>query len=213
MTRSFKMDRNLVSLSKFVSLILRHEPQRIGLTLDAQGWAGVEELLAAAARHGTVLTRENLESIVAQNEKQRFAFSDDGQRIRARQGHSIDVNLELACQTPPDILFHGTATRFLESIRATGLEARSRQHVHLSHDEATAMQVRQRHGKPVVLKVRAGQMHAVGHQFFLSENHIWLTAAVPVEFLELAAGEQAWKPLLESLSKFTTDFMPEGERE
>jgi putative RNA 2'-phosphotransferase len=178
------MDRSLVSLSKFVSLILRHEPERIGLTLDPQGWAGVEELLAAAARHGTALTREKLERIVAENEKQRFAFSDDGQRIRARQGHSVDVDLKLSAQAPPDILYHGTAMRFLESIRATGLEARSRQHVHLSRDEATAIQVGQRHGKPIVLKVRAGQMHAVGHEFYLSENQVWLTARVPPQFLD-----------------------------
>lgn len=180
------MDRSLVSLSKFVSLVLRHEPQRIGLTLDSQGWTSVEELLAAAVRHGKPLTREKLDRIVAENEKQRFAFSDDGQRIRARQGHSVDVDLELAPQIPPDILFHGTATRFLESIRATGLEARSRQHVHLSRDEATAVQVGQRHGKPVVLKVRAGQMHTAGHEFYLSENHVWLTARVPPEFLNEA---------------------------
>ena len=178
------MDRNLISLSKFVSLVLRHEPERIGLTLDAQGWASVNELLDAASRHGTVLTREKLERIVAENEKQRFAFSDDGLRIRARQGHSLDVDLELVAKIPPDTLFHGTATRFLESIRATGLESRSRQHVHLSRDEATAVQVGQRHGKPVVLKVRAGQMHAAGHEFYLSENQVWLTARVPPEFLD-----------------------------
>lgn len=178
------MDRSLLPLSKFISLVLRHEPERIGLELDHQGWANVEELVAAAARHGTALTREKLERIVAENEKQRFAFSDDGQRIRARQGHSVDVDLELAPQIPPDILFHGTATRFLESIRATGLKARSRQHVHLSRDEATAIQVGQRHGKPIVLKVRAGEMHAAGHEFYLSENQVWLTARVPPEFLD-----------------------------
>jgi putative RNA 2'-phosphotransferase len=178
------MDRSLVSLSKFVSLVLRHEPQRIGLTLDAEGWASVDELLAAAAAHSTPLTREKLGQIVADNGKQRFAFSDDGQRIRARQGHSVDVDLGLAPQVPPDILFHGTATRFLDSIRATGLEARSRQHVHLSSDEATAWQVGQRHGKPIVLKVRAGQMHAAGQPFFPSENHVWLTPHVPPEFLD-----------------------------
>jgi len=180
------MDRSLISLSKFVSLVLRHEPQRVGLALDSQGWASVEELLAAASRHGTPLTRDKLMRIVAENEKQRFAFSDDGQRIRARQGHSVDVDLALAPQVPPEILFHGTATRFLESIRATGLESRSRQHVHLSRDEATAVQVGQRHGKPVVLKVLAGQMHAAGHEFYLSENNVWLTAQVPPEFLDEA---------------------------
>ena len=178
------MDRSLTSLSKFVSLVLRHEPQRIGLTLDAQGWASVEELLAAAARHGTALTREKLERIVAENEKQRFAFSGDGQWIRARQGHSVDIDLGLTPQIPPEVLYHGTATRFLDSIRATGLEARSRQHVHLSRDAATAQHVGQRHGKSIVLKVRAGQMHAAGHAFYLSENDVWLTADVPPEFLD-----------------------------
>lgn len=178
------MDQRLVRLSKFMSLVLRHDPGAIGITLDPQGWVEVDDLLAAAGRAGTALDRETLLRIVAESDKQRFALSEDGRRIRANQGHSVEVDLALAPLDPPALLYHGTATRFLEGIRRDGLLKQSRQHVHLSADEATAVKVGQRHGRPAVLRVRAGDMAAAGHQFFRSDNGVWLTDHVPPEFLE-----------------------------
>lgn len=177
------MERELVRLSKFLSHILRHRPQRIGLTLDSAGWADVDELLAKANEAGKAITREQLERVVAENDKQRFSFSENGRRIRANQGHSIDVDLGLEPQVPPDLLYHGTATRFLDSIRHGGLNPRNRQYVHLSRDAATATKVGQRHGQPVVLVVEAGRMHRDGLKFYLSANKVWLTAQVPPEYL------------------------------
>lgn len=179
------MDPKLVRLSKFLSLVLRHDPGTIGITLDPNGWVPVDELLSAAARAGTSITREQLDEVVATNDKKRFAFSPDGTRIRASQGHSLEVDLGLDPVEPPERLFHGTATRSVESIRAEGLIRQSRQHVHLSPDEETATRVGQRHGKPVVLIVRAGQMHRDGHAFYRSDNGVWLTASVPPEYLEI----------------------------
>lgn len=178
------MDRELVPLSRFLSLVLRHDPATIGLRLDAQGWADVAELLTKAAAHGKPIERAVLERIVRENDKQRFALSPDGQRIRANQGHSIAVDLDLAPVTPPDRLYHGTAARNLDLIRANGLHSGARQHVHLSGDVATATRVGARHGKPVVLTVRSGDMAAAGHTFYRSDNGVWLTAAVPVHFLD-----------------------------
>lgn len=170
--------------SKFLSLVLRHEPEQIGLQLDPAGWVEVDALLAACRQHGTPITREELDEVVATNEKKRFAFSDDSQRIRANQGHSVEVSLGYVSQSPPPRLFHGTATRFLESIRAEGLTKRERHHVHLSADTQTAYQVGQRHGKPAILTIRADAMHAAGHVFYLSENGVWLTENVPTQFIE-----------------------------
>lgn len=177
------MNPHLIKTSKFLSLVLRHEPERIGLVLDTQGWASVEELLFRANEHGVSLSRDVLDEIVATNEKRRFALSADGLRIRASQGHSIEVDLALAPQTPPNLLFHGTAGRFLDSIRRDGLLKMSRQHVHLSADEATAIQVGQRHGKPVVLQIDAARMAANGIIFYLSANQVWLVDAVPPPYL------------------------------
>lgn len=170
--------------SKFLSLVLRHEPEKIGLKLDPAGWADVETLLTACRQHGVAIERAELEEIVATNEKKRFAFSDDGRRIRANQGHSVEVSLGYTPQTPPARLFHGTATRFLDSIRSHGLKKMERHHVHLSADEDTAQKVGQRHGKPLILRIKADAMQAANHSFFLSENGVWLTDAVPVEFIE-----------------------------
>jgi putative RNA 2'-phosphotransferase len=178
------MNPDLVRLSKFLSLVLRHEPERIGISLDPEGWVAVEDLLAAAARAGKPISREQLDLVVATNDMKRFAFSPDGVRIRASQGHSVEVDLGLPPVVPPERLFHGTATRFLDAIRADGLRPQSRQHVHLSPDEETAVKVGQRHGKPVVLVVLAGAMHQDGNVFYRSENGVWLTAAVPVRYLE-----------------------------
>lgn len=170
--------------SKFLSLVLRHEPERIGLALDANGWANVDELLTKCSQHGVSLQRAELEEVVATNEKKRFALSEDGQRIRASQGHSIEVSLGYAPQAPPPRLFHGTATRFLSSIHSEGLRKGERHHVHLSGDEETARKVGQRHGKPAVLVIDAAAMHAAGHAFYLSDNGVWLTEHVPPEFIE-----------------------------
>jgi putative RNA 2'-phosphotransferase len=172
-----------VRLSKFLSLVLRHQPETIGLTLDANGWADMATLLQLANAKGLAMTRDDVEQVVAASDKQRFAFSDDGQRIRANQGHSVAIDLALAPATPPDLLYHGTASRFIESIRATGLNAGNRQHVHLSLDKVTAEKVGSRHGKPVILTVQSGPMHANGHAFFRSDNGVWLTESVPVRFI------------------------------
>ncbi|MCB0062887.1 MAG: RNA 2'-phosphotransferase, partial [Caldilineaceae bacterium] len=175
--------KQITRFSKLLSLILRHDPGRIGLTLDAGGWADVDELLTKAAQAGHKISREQLAAVVAQNNKQRFRFNEDGTRIRANQGHSIPVDLGLEAQTPPPVLYHGTATRFLDSIRAEGLNRRSRQHVHLSADIETARKVGQRHGKPVILTVDAAAMHGDGHTFYRSDNGVWLVDAVPTAYL------------------------------
>jgi putative RNA 2'-phosphotransferase len=177
------MSKNLVKQSKFLSLVLRHQPETIGITLDEQGWVDVETLLAQAKVHGRSLSRELLEQIVAENDKQRFAFSPDGLRIRANQGHSVEVDLALLPTEPPEFLYHGTASHNVESIRRSGLHSGNRQHVHLSKDIETAVKVGQRHGVPVVLTVRANEMHSAGHKFYLAQNGVWLADAVPIEFL------------------------------
>ena len=174
-------------ISKFLSLVLRHEPARIGITLDSAGWTDVDALLAASAAHGVAITRDELAQIVASSDKQRFALTADGARIRANQGHSVEVELELAPATPPALLYHGTVDRFLDSIRAKGLVKGERHHVHLSADIATAQKVGGRRGKPVVLVVRAADMVAAGHGFFVSANGVWLTEAVPATFLDFPA--------------------------
>jgi len=174
-------------VSKFLSLVLRHDPARVGIALDSAGWTDVAGLLAALAAHGVQLSREELVELVASSDKQRFALSRDGSRIRANQGHSVEVELALAPATPPAVLYHGTVDRFVASIRAQGLIKGARHHVHLSADLETATKVGGRRGQPVVLKVRATQMAAAGHAFFVSENGVWLTEAVPVAFLEFPA--------------------------
>ena len=160
---------NLVSTSKFLSLVLRHRPDVIGLTRDEAGWADIDALIRLAQAHKP-LTRALIEQVVKGNSKQRFAISDDGRRIRANQGHSIEIELGLQPLAPPSRLYHGTATRFVEAIRREGLAKRSRRHVHLSADADTATAVGARHGQPSVLIVRAGEMSAAGHAFYRSEN-------------------------------------------
>lgn len=174
---------NLVSTSKFLSLVLRHQPEVIGLRLDDAGWADIDVLIRLSQPHRP-LTRALIEQVVADNSKQRFAISDDGRRIRANQGHSIEIELGLQPRMPPALLYHGTATRFVEAIRREGLAKRSRQHVHLSADADTATAVGARHGKPVVLIVRAADMAGAGYAFFRSDNGVWLTDAVPVGFID-----------------------------
>ena len=177
----------LTTISKFMSLVLRHQPQHIGLALDAAGWAIIDDLLARAADAGRVITRDELNEVVATSDKRRFALSDDGLRVRANQGHSIDVELGLAPIAPPEWLFHGTATRFVRSILQSGLERRSRHHVHLTADAATGEAVGRRYGKAVILRIAAGEMAAQGHVFFRSANDVWLVDAVPSKFIEVQA--------------------------
>ena len=181
------MTSPLVRISKFLSLVLRHDPGRIGLQLDAAGWAEVDELIAAAARGGVEIDRETLARVVAGNDKQRFALTPDGIRIRANQGHSVRVDLGLEPRTPPEVLYHGTAARFVDSIRESGLHAARRTHVHLSADVETARKVGRRHGSPVVLTVAAGRMHRDGRVFYQSDNGVWLTDAVPAEYIGFGA--------------------------
>ncbi|MEU2712715.1 RNA 2'-phosphotransferase [Streptomyces sp. NPDC007205] len=174
-------ERRTVKVSKYLSKHLRHQPQRIGLTLDPGGWVEIDSLIAAAAAHGFRFTREELDHVVATNDKRRFAI--EGSRIRASQGHSIDVDLGLPPATPPAYLYHGTVARNLDAIRADGLRPMSRHDVHLSADRETATRVGARRGRPVVLAVDAGAMHRDGHLFRVSANGVWLTRAVPPRYL------------------------------
>lgn len=167
-----------------MSLALRHKPEALDLQLDNQGWSTIEALIKGFQNKGISLTLEQLQKIVEENNKKRFTFNEDGTMIRANQGHSIDIDLGMEPTTPPPTLFHGTATRFLDSIQATGLEKRSRQHVHLSADKETASQVGKRHGKLVILVVRSAEMHEKGFEFFISKNGVWLTDHVPAEFID-----------------------------
>ena len=178
------MIQDLTKTSKFLSLVLRHKPEEIGLVLDPQGWADTDELIEKAGRHGVTLTRELIAEVVATSDKQRFAIDAAGERIRANQGHSVDVDLGLEVREPPAILFHGTGERSVAAIRAEGLKRGRRQHVHLSPDEATARKVGSRHGRPAVLRIAAGRMQAAGHLFFLSTNGVWLTDSVPSQFIQ-----------------------------
>ncbi|MEK0451718.1 MAG: hypothetical protein RL088_3986 [Verrucomicrobiota bacterium] len=177
-------EKQTTRLSKFLSLVLRHQPDAAGVVLDSAGWVAVEELLAGCARVGNPMTRAQLDHVVATNEKKRFEFSADGLRIRASQGHSVEVELDYEPQTPPGLLFHGTASRFVDSIRTSGLLKQARHHVHLSAELTTAAQVGARHGKSVVLNIRAGDMHRAGHTFFRSTNGVWLVDAVPLKFIQ-----------------------------
>jgi len=177
-------EKETTRTSKFLSLILRHEPERVGLKLDEAGSASVSELLDDVNRHGISLTLEGLKHVVATNDKKRFAFSEDGLRIRASQGHSLEVDLQYEPQIPPELLYHGTPERFVESIRRTGLNKGERHHVHLSPDSQTASKVGQRRGQPVVLTIRTGDMHRAGHQFYLSANGVWLVEHVPAQFIQ-----------------------------
>lgn len=178
-------NEQLVRRSKFLSLVLRHKPETIGLTLDKNGWVDTNTLLAALKTAGKPLSMSELETIVAENNKKRFAFNDNKSRIRASQGHSLNVDLAYKPSTPPAILYHGTATSFLGSILRLGIQKRNRHHVHLSADKGTARNVGQRHGKPVILKIDAKEMVATGHEFFLSENGVWLTDFVAPKFVSV----------------------------
>ncbi len=178
------MKEELVHVSKYLSYVLRHAPESIGLVLDSEGWASIEELITLAAQHGRVLNRLAIETVVATNEKKRFALSADGTRIRAVQGHSTpSVAIQFEEKVPPAVLYHGTATRFVPSIQQQGLLPGNRQHVHLSDNAQTAVSVGQRHGKPIVLSIAARNLHANGGKFYLSENNVWLAEHVPAAYI------------------------------
>ena len=176
--------RNLTNLSRYLSLILRHKPEVIGITLDKHGWANVDELIAGIAANNE-FNREILEEIVRTDSKQRYSFNEDGTLIRANQGHSIPVDVELEEVIPPEILWHGTAEKYVESINEQGLIPKSRLYVHLSRDLETAVNVGKRHGKPVVYQVKAGQMRRDGYKFYLSKNGVWLVKQVPAKYLRM----------------------------
>jgi putative RNA 2'-phosphotransferase len=176
-------EKRLVRTSKMLSRILRHEPELVGITLDGSGWVGIDVLLAALAAKGRPVTRAELDHVVATNNKRRFGYSPDGLSIRANQGHTVAVDLGLTATVPPHVLYHGTADRHLASIFREGLRPMARQDVHLSADTETATRVGARHGRPVVLTVNAAAMAAAGHEFRLSENGVWLTDAVPPQYL------------------------------
>ena len=176
--------KNDKQASKFLSLILRHKPQTVGLSLDKHGYVPVQDLLDALSKHGwESFTKTDLDRVVATNNKKRFAFSPDGKCIRASQGHSIDVDLELAPTTPPEKLFHGTVEKFISAIKEEGLKSQSRQHVHLSKDRETATNVGQRRGKPLILEIDAKAMHQAGYSFYISANEVWLAEEVPAQFI------------------------------
>lgn len=175
--------RTLVERSKFLSFVLRHRPDELGLVLDSEGWVDVALLLPACAQHGEPLSREELEELVRTSDKQRFALSEDGLRIRANQGHSVPVELEHPAAAPPPLLYHGTVGRFVPSIRQQGLLRGQRHHVHLAATEEAARLVGARRGAPVILTIRAQAMAADGHAFYLTPNGVWLAETVPPAYL------------------------------
>jgi putative RNA 2'-phosphotransferase len=180
------MNDQFISISKFLSYVLRHEPQAIDLELDQEGWANIAELIDGARKSGHILDVNLIRSVVASSDKKRFAISDDGLRIRAVQGHSTKtVSIGYEEKMPPEFLYHGTATRFLASIHDEGLCSGKRQYVHLSGDTQTAIAVGQRYGKPVVLKIKSLLMHQQGFKFFQAENGVWQTNHVPAAFISV----------------------------
>jgi putative RNA 2'-phosphotransferase len=176
-------EERLVKISKFLSKHLRHQPEGLGLTLAPGGWVDVDELLAACAKRNMRLTREELNEVVAKNNKRRFSFDAAGTRVRANQGHSVEVDLHLEPASPPDVLYHGTGHRALEAIRREGLRRMARHHVHLSRDTETARAVGARHGRPAVFAVDAAKMQKAGYTFYCSANGVWLVECVPPEYL------------------------------
>jgi putative RNA 2'-phosphotransferase len=177
------MGKNDFQLSHRLSYLLRHAPQEAGMKLEAGGWVRVDDLLAGLTAGGMHIGRDQLEAVVAGSDKQRFAFDDSGERIRANQGHSVPVDLELRPQMPPEVLYHGTTGEFTTVIFRDGLKKMNRHHVHLSPDTETASRVGARRGKPVILRIDAAAMQQAGHVFFCSENGVWLTDEVPPEYL------------------------------
>lgn len=178
-------ERKIVKISKYLSKHLRHQPDRLGLNLEDGGWVGAEELLKACARHNFPISFAELKEVVEKNDKKRFSFDASGEKIRANQGHSVAVDLNLTAQTPPAVLYHGTAQRNANSIKEHGLLKIARHHVHLSTDAETARRVGARHGKPLIFKINTIAMASENFEFFVSANGVWLTESVPPRFLEI----------------------------
>jgi len=170
--------------SKFLSLVLRHQPATIGIQLDDSGWVDVDVLLTAMSKNRRGITLDQLKHVVESNDKQRFSFSEDGKQIRATQGHSVKVDLGYQTSEPPETLCHGTPSRFVATIQEQGLKKMNRHHVHMHAQQSLAMAVGGRRGKPVLLVVRSKAMHDAGFEFFVTENNVWLTDHVPPEFIE-----------------------------
>lgn len=178
-------EKRKTKISKFLSLILRHKPETIDLKLDENGWANVNELLEKSARNGNAFTLVELETVVETNDKRRFTFDDSNEKIRANQGHSIEVEIGFEEKIPPEILYHGTAEKNVEAILQNGLQKMQRHHVHLSADNETAKTVGVRYGKPVIFKVETRKMLEANFTFYISANSVWLVERVPPEFLEI----------------------------
>lgn len=178
--------KDLKPISKFLSLVLRHKPETIGVTMDEQGWISVDELLEKCRETGKAISLETLQEVVRTNDKKRFVFSEDGRKIRASQGHSVSVDLQFEPREPLEFLYHGTIAKYVDEIRASGLQKMNRLHVHLSKDLATAINVGSRRGKPLILKIHAARMYADGHPFYLSENGVWLSDGVPPEYIDFS---------------------------
>ncbi|MBQ0212966.1 RNA 2'-phosphotransferase [Proteus vulgaris] len=181
--------KDKVQISRFLSYILRHSPESIGLSLDEQGWGEISQLILLAQKKGTQLTLELINDVVKTNDKKRFAISENGLFIRAVQGHSLKTTVDYQAITPPKILYHGTATRFIDSIFNQGLIPNGRQYVHLSQDYKTAVNVGNRHGKAVVLIVDSEKMFSEGFEFYQADNGVWLTLSVPVKYLKIEEKE------------------------
>jgi len=178
----------LVKISKYLSFVLRHHPEKIGIKLDYHGWVTIEELLKAAKNHNFPIFERELYAVVEKNDKKRFSLDPSGTFIRANQGHSVEVDLQLEPQIPPDILYHGTGSHIIDSIKKTGLQKMSRHHVHLSNDITKARNVAKRkRGKPIVLVVDAMAMSQDGYHFYLSANHVWLVDEVPPRYLQISS--------------------------
>jgi len=183
------MKKELIGMSRFLSLVLRHKPDTIGIKLDSQGWVDVNEFIDKVNAYQKpkgyeLLTKALLDEIVETNDKKRFAYSDNGWSIRASQGHSVNVDLKLEAKTPPEFLYHGTAEKFVDLIKKSGLMRMNRNHVHLSPTKDTAIKVGSRHGKPRVLKVKSSEMNKDGFDFFLSANGVWLVDSVPSKYID-----------------------------
>ncbi|MGK7920678.1 MAG: RNA 2'-phosphotransferase [Trichodesmium sp.] len=176
----------LVKVSKYLSLVLRHHPEKIDIKLDPHGWVAIEELLKAAKNHNFPILQTELYEVIEKNDKKRFSLDPSGTLIRANQGHSVEVDLQLEPQIPPDILYHGTVSDAIDSIKKTGLQKMSRHHVHLSNDMTTARNVaKRRKGKFIVLVVDAMGMSQDGYNFYLSANNVWLVDEVPTKYLQI----------------------------
>ena len=176
-------EKEYKNLSKFLSLVLRHKPETIGIELNENGWTDVNTLIEKCVRYGVFIDKDILKYIVLSNSKKRFSINDSQNLIRANQGHSVDINLGYISRNPPPILFHGTCVRFIDSILSSGLEKKDRHHVHLSSDLENAINVGSRHGKPFVFEILAEEMFENGFEFYLSDNQVWLTDHVPIQYL------------------------------